>query len=113
MAPHRFRNSVISSNAFPGADCDSDHVPVISEIRVKLKRLRKPIKNPKLQVHLLKTDLEMKETFRIKVQIRFEALSETSEITETELLWEQLKFSITTSAEEVLPKAQTYKKKKK
>ena len=112
MIPHRFRNSVISSKAFPEGDCDSDHVPIISEIRVKLKRLQKPTKNLKLQVHLLKTDLEMKEKFRIKVQNRFEALSKTIEITETELLWEQLKSSITTSAEEVFAKAQAYKKKK-
>ena len=56
MVHHRFRKSVTYSKAFSGADCGSDHVPVINEIRVKLKKLRKIMKNPKLQVHLLKTD---------------------------------------------------------
>ena len=109
MVHHRFRNSVTSSKAFPGADCGNDHVPVINEIRVKLKKLRKIMKNPKLQVHLPKTDLKMKENFRIEVQNRFEALNR---ITEPELLWKQLKSTIISSAEKVLPKAQDNKKTK-
>ena len=60
MVHHRFRNSVTSSKAFPEADCGSDHVPVVNEIRLKLKTIRKTMKNPKLQVHPLKTDLKMK-----------------------------------------------------
>ena len=54
MIPHRFRNSIISCKTFPGAGCSNDHVPVISEIRVKLKTLSKSKKNPKLQVSLVK-----------------------------------------------------------
>ncbi|CAF1480925.1 unnamed protein product [Didymodactylos carnosus] len=109
MVPHRFRNSIISSKAFPGADCGSDHVPVISKIRVKLKRLKQPQQNPKLQVHILKTDPDLKEKFCIKVQNRFEPLDE---ITNTEVLWEQMKSSILASAEEILPKVQRDKKKR-
>ncbi|CAF5183930.1 unnamed protein product, partial [Rotaria magnacalcarata] len=102
-------NSIIFSKAFPGADCGSDHVPVISKIRVKLKRIKQPQRNTKLQVHILKSDPDLKEKFRIKVQNRFEALDE---ITETEILWEQMKSSIITSAEEVIPKTQLKKKKR-
>ncbi|CAF1561697.1 unnamed protein product [Adineta ricciae] len=80
MVCHRFRNSVISSKAFPGADCGSDHVPVISEIRVKLKRLKQPKQIPKLQVHLLKNNNDLKKQFCIKVQNRFETLNELTEI---------------------------------
>ncbi len=109
MVPHRFRNSVVSSKAFPGADCGSDHVPVISEIRVKLKKLKQSKQNPKLQVHLLKTNTDMTEKFCIKVQNRFEALND---ITTTDILWEQMKSSILASAEEVIPKVQMNKKKK-
>lgn len=39
MISLRFRDSVISSKAFPGADCGSEYVQVICESRVKLKRL--------------------------------------------------------------------------
>ena len=40
------------------------------------------MKNPKFQVYPLKIDLEMKGKFQIKIQNRFEALSEISEITD-------------------------------
>ena len=109
MVLHRFRNSIISCKIFPGADCSSGHVPVISEIRVKLKTLSKSKKNPKLQISLLKSDLNIKEKFRIKVQNPFEALSE---IPETEKMWGELKSLITAAAEEVIPKVQMNKKKK-
>lgn len=107
MVPHRFRNSIIFSKAFPGADSGSDHVPVISKIRMKLKRIKQTQSNTKLQVHILKTDPDLKEKFRIKVQNRFEALDE---ITGTEILREKMKSSILTSAEEVIPKTQVKKK---
>jgi len=112
MVPHRFRNSVISSKAFPGADCGSDHVPVISKIRVKLKKIKQPTQNPKLQIHLLKTNTDIKEKFCINVQNRFEALSEINETTTTDVLWEQIKSSILVSAKEVIPKTQMNKKKR-
>ena len=85
MVPHRLGNSVISSKIFPGADCGSNHVPVISEIQVKLKRLKEVKKNPKLRVHLLKTNLSMKEKFCIKGQNRFETLDEINEVTKAEV----------------------------
>ncbi|CAF0991542.1 unnamed protein product [Adineta steineri] len=91
MIPHRFKDSVISSKAFPGANCGSDHLPVISDIRVKLKRLKQSQQNPKLQVHILKTDPNLKEKFCIKVHNRFEVLNEISKITKTEVLWKQMK----------------------
>ena len=112
MIPHLFSNSVIFSKAFLGADYGSDHVPVISEIRVKLKRLKQLKKNPKLQVHLLKTNLDMLEKFCIKVQNRFETLDGINEITKAEVLWEQIKSSILETAEEMLPKAELNKKKR-
>lgn len=99
MAPHCFRNCIISSKAFLGADCGSDHVPVIRDIRIKPKRVRSTLKNMKLQIHLPKNDLNIKDKFRIEVQNRFEALNEINETTITDILWEQLKLTITRSAE--------------
>ena len=37
----RFRNSITQAKTYPGADCGSDHVPVICNFRVKLKKLPK------------------------------------------------------------------------
>ncbi|CAF1302854.1 unnamed protein product [Adineta ricciae] len=109
MVPNRFRNAIISSKAFPGADCGSDHVPVISEIRVKLKRLKKSKQIPKLQIQLLKNNNDVKEKFCIEVQNRFEALDD---ITEVEVLWEKMKSSILEATEAVLPKIKMNKKKR-
>lgn len=53
----------------------------------------------KLQIHLPKNDLNIKDKFRIEVQNRFEALNEINETTVTDILWEQLKLTITRSAE--------------
>lgn len=139
LVPRRFRNSVISSKTIPGADCDSDHVPIINEIRIKLKKLRKTTVTPKIQSHLLKTNNRLQEDFRIKVQNRFDilssdnnptvlssddyptvlssdnyptVLSNDNNPTETEILWEQIKSAIIKSTEDTIPTAPKIKKNK-
>lgn len=37
----RFRNSIMKSKTYSGADCDSDHVPVIADVKIQLRKLRK------------------------------------------------------------------------
>ncbi|GFN80434.1 craniofacial development protein 2 [Plakobranchus ocellatus] len=43
----RFRNAVKTSKSLPGADCDSDHIPVMCKFQIILKKLRKTKDNPK------------------------------------------------------------------
>ena len=38
----RFRNAVTLARSYPGADCHSDHVPVVATFKLKLKILKKP-----------------------------------------------------------------------
>ena len=38
----RFRNAVTLARSYPGADCNSDHVPVVATFNLKLKILKKP-----------------------------------------------------------------------
>ena len=38
----RFRNAVLSAKTMPGADCGSDHNPVVCKVHAKLKVLKKP-----------------------------------------------------------------------
>lgn len=42
MVPLRFRSSVLNVKTYPGADCNSDHNPVVSRIRLRLKTTKKP-----------------------------------------------------------------------
>ncbi|GFS21675.1 craniofacial development protein 2-like [Elysia marginata] len=37
LAKERFRNALLSAKSYPGADCYSDHIPVIAKFRLKLK----------------------------------------------------------------------------
>ena len=37
----RFRNSIHQVKGYPGADCGSDHVPIVATIKVRLKAMRK------------------------------------------------------------------------
>ena len=48
LIQNRFRNSIKSSKSMPGADCDSDHAPVLCKLLVKLRKLKKPNHNCKL-----------------------------------------------------------------
>ncbi|GFR81716.1 craniofacial development protein 2-like [Elysia marginata] len=38
IAWKRFRNEILFSKSTPGADCGSDHVPVVCVMRMKLKK---------------------------------------------------------------------------
>ena len=52
----RFRNSIQQVRSYPGADCGSDHVPIVATMKVKFRKLqvRKPVK--KLQMDLLRSN---------------------------------------------------------
>ena len=75
----------------PGADCDSDHAPVLCKLLVKLRKLKKPQLQTKFNIMKLKSDKEMKDQFVIEVKNRFDGLVE---LTEAEELFEKMKESL-------------------
>ena len=97
-----------SCKAYPGADCGSDHNPVISRIQLKLRKLRKPKSTPKLNIQLLKSDPTIKEAYAVEVSNKFQTLEVINTV---EQRWEQLKDSITSAANSILPKKQQEAKK--
>ena len=52
----------------PGADCHSDHVPIIANMKVKRKILKKPTRIAKKQYELLNTDQNLKESLSVSLQ---------------------------------------------
>ena len=56
----RFRNAIKSCKTYPGADCYSDHVPIVSVVHLKLRKLKRARAEPKLNLGLLKTDKDLK-----------------------------------------------------
>ena len=44
MMNQRFRNAVKDARAFPGANCKSDHNPVVVRFKLSLKQVPKPVR---------------------------------------------------------------------
>ena len=103
----RFRNAVMDTRTFPGADCYSDHVPVVADIALKLKNVNKTERKERLQLKLLLTDEELKESYRVEVANRYEVLNSEEPLGGEEELdrdWRNLKISFTEPANEMVPK---------
>ena len=58
----RFRNAITQVKGYPGADCGSDHVPIVATIKVKLRTL----KRKRLQLDSLSADNEYSREYRIR-----------------------------------------------
>src|SRR3989441_4078501 len=104
----RFRNGIQNSKSMPGADCESDHNPVIVTIKIRLQRVRKSKKTVKWNINNLKKP-EIKNSFRTRLdkQLQDENIDAEMEIGE---IWNQLKEGIATVAEEICGKEQLPKK---
>ncbi|XP_072040063.1 craniofacial development protein 2-like [Amphiura filiformis] len=72
----RFRNAVKEAKTYPGADISSDHVPVISQIHLQLKKIRKQTGAKKLDFAALKEDSNIRDMYKLKVSNRFEVLED-------------------------------------
>ncbi|XP_076347953.1 uncharacterized protein LOC143245476 [Tachypleus tridentatus] len=70
----RYRNSTTSCKSMPGADCSSDHIPVVATMIVKLEKLKKSKKEPRLQLNLLEEDEELKKKYIVCVKNKFDIL---------------------------------------
>lgn len=71
----RFRNMVQQSKTYPGADCNSDHVPAICRFQLKLKTVKKnkSSPSPKLNFEMLQNK-ELKDEYLVTVKNRFPML---------------------------------------
>ena len=117
LIKQRFRNSVVNVKTFPGADCNSDHNPVVMKMRTRLKRLEKPKTKLRLDIEKLNSSVTHQQQFAVEVSNRFQALSESTEdgIQEDEResvndRWNNVKKALTESAEAVLGKSEKRKR---
>ncbi|GFO40606.1 craniofacial development protein 2-like protein [Plakobranchus ocellatus] len=76
----RFRNAVKTSKSLLGADCDSDHIPVMRKFQIKLKKLRKANANPKFRMDLLKSDEKLKDKTAVAVHNKYETLKKKNSV---------------------------------
>ena len=100
LIQERYSNSKTSCRSMPGADCGSDHIPVLGTMRVKLKKLKRSKRVPKLQPSLLREDEDLKNKYRISVKNKFEVVDT---LTTAEERWQKMKESIKEAAKEHIP----------
>ncbi|GFS18692.1 RNA-directed DNA polymerase from mobile element jockey-like [Elysia marginata] len=105
----RFKNALLSAKSYPGADCFSDHVPVVAVVRLKLKKIKTQPGNIKLNIGLLKSDQDLHQHYTVAVKNRFQGLEEVEEV---EQHWQNLKEAITEAASTVIPPVRQKAKQK-
>ena len=116
MVNSRFRNAVKSVKMYPGADVGSDHVPVVMNIRLRLKKLASGRKTIRRNLEILR-DEDIRQTFSIKVNNRYEELmcEEPMQLEDDQMIesvWKSLKSRIEEVVEEMIPKRPKEKKQK-
>lgn len=72
----------------PGADCETDHAPLVSKIRLKLRKLKSAKISTKLDLALLQQDQDLKRNFSITAKNKFQTLAHLESAKDQ---WEALK----------------------
>ena len=108
----RFRNSVTQVKTKPGADCGGgcDHVPVVAQIKVKVKKVKKNVKKKK-DWNILRRIDGVKERYTVEVRNRYEKLTDELEGEGVEKAWQVLKEALVGAAETIIPKEKKKAKK--
>ena len=75
----RFRNAVTQVKTYPGADCNTDHNPVVAEVMVSLKKHQNEKTKTIREINILTENQSIKECFAIKAMNRYEVLIEMEE----------------------------------
>ena len=118
MIKKRFRNNVKQGKAYPGADINSDHNPVVIKLKVKLKNMQKAQGREHLNLDLLKED-SYKSKYNIEKRNQYDILeqgeceqSPTDQNEYVEMEWVNIKNAIQNAMKITLPKKENTKRKK-
>ena len=88
------------SKSYPGADCGSDHNPVICKLKVRLKKLKMIKREQQLDYCQLQNNQDIKNIYAIKVKNRFSVLEQEGNNT----TWEVFREALVETAKETIPK---------
>lgn len=88
LVDKRFRNGVQNSKARPGADCESDHIPVIIRMQIRLRRVKRTKRSVKWNVSkLATTETRSEYSKRLDKHFKENVVDEHMEIEE---IWKKL-----------------------
>ena len=99
----RFRNAVTKARTYPGADCNSDHVPVVIDMEVQLRKPKKSKMKPKINLKVLK-EASVREVYSIYVRNKYDTLRDETESDSIERGFDNLKIAVEEANTEILPK---------
>ena len=106
----RFRNSVMRVKTFPSADCGSDHVPVITTMKVRFRKLKESTAHIQRQTELLLKSATHQTQYRKEIKNGL-AEVKTMQGNATEL-YAALRSTLIEAAEKVLPRKERKAKRK-
>ena len=105
----RFRNSITQVRTYPGADCGSDHVPLVATMRLKLKKLKRTKVKPKKDLSTLSKEGVLRDSYGVQVRNRFDAL-QCEDCAEAK--WSRMQEALSGATEQVVPNIQRKMKQK-
>ena len=106
----RYRNGVKNSKSMPGADCGSDHNPIITRIHIKLKGIQRKKKNVRLNLGALQ-EKNTKHEYQLKLDKQLKE-NKINELDKIDQIWDKIKESIGEVAEEISGTEQIPKRQK-
>ena len=106
---NRFRNSIKQVKTYPGADCGSDHSPVVATMIPKLKKISRGKSKTMRDLKSLRKNDTMKQEFVAEVRNRFDALPDETE-NDAETQWSRLQEAVNGSANEIIPNRERRRK---
>ena len=74
LASQRYRNTILNSKVYPGADCSSDHNLVVTRLRMRMKKIKK--KKPVEKLDLTKITKGDKSQYQCKTNIALNAINQ-------------------------------------
>ena len=109
--PHK--NAVKNVISYPGADIGSDHNPVVTKIRLKLKRVASKQHSEQYDWNMLKNN-EHKTRYNIEIKNKYNNLlvEENIQTIEEEREWNAIQGSLNYAVKEVLPVKERKRKQK-
>ena len=99
----RFRNAILHVRTYPGADCDSDHNPVVAVIKLRLKKIKKRKIIPIMNLKELRKE-DTRKRYSIAVKNRYEELVDEGDMDDLEKEWTCLQKAYVEKAEEIIPR---------
>ena len=104
MVQRRWKSSFKSAKTYPGADCGSDHQLLSAEMKVKLRKIKRPKKPTRFDV------TKINDQYSLQVKNRFQTLFEEEEDESTpEEMWQGIKDAVIETAETTIPKCKSKK----